>query len=1239
MHNKRKTISKCEKCNVRIPKNRPLLKCSICDTIKHFKCNGLSKKEAYEIIIRSPHWACLDCISSILPINAATEPIRARLDKCTSCNKTINPSSVISTCGWCDNRCHKSCINGGLGCKKCCNLIIPGFNHYAHEIIGESYLKNKPIFNPWNQEHLINQLGLRRDALEEQTMWSDLSSKLSNCKYSTMKNLPSNRSKSPSILSLNIRSLFKGIDKLRGLVSILQEKCDIICLCETNLKLENLPKGLENISLDGFHEPILQDPHRNSGKGGGLVIYVNENFCNSDEIDPLDMKDIIDPANEVVSNPPGEFLFIKIGPKQNNENTIISGNKKHLIIGNIYRSPSSNNCKFIERLDCHLKKLDRHKNKTIHLVGDFNVDLAKYDKDFHCHDLINKMAEYNFAQLISLPTRITDHTATIIDHVYTNQVHTQIKSFVITLDISDHLGTYVQFKTDLDYPQDDATGLPESLSKFINFRKFNAANMDKFKGLIEHETWEAVDNVTSADEKYEKFIEIYDKHYNETFELQSARRKNQRKNPKPWILPWLEDACARKNDAFYTKTVTPTPENIAQYNKLKAFTDKHVDKAKKKFYHDFFEKYQTDSKRQWSTINLLLNRNKKRNRITKIRDCDGNVATAPQTIADKFNDYFANIAGKLKEKLPQGSSNVEKYLSNGVSSSIYLEPTSDAEVSLIIENFKVKATSDLNIETIKVVNKSSPQFSRVIASVINSSLLEGVFPSALKTAKVVPIYKGGSKFDIQNYRPISLLSAFSKIYEKVMYRRIYEFLTLNNILHENQYGFRQGRSCEHALLVAQNAILSSLNKKQVSLLLLIDFSKAFDMVDHRILLDKLYHYGIRGIAHSWLSSYLSGRKQYVALNNKISATLDMQYGVPQGSILGPLLFIIYINDIPNVSKIAKFVMYADDANVLLTGKTVVDIERKFNELSKHLETWVNSNGLAFNLKKTHYMIFSKKKICDLSFTPKICNYEISKKSNARFLGVIMNDSLTWVDHIIAVKAKMSRYVGILYKLKKFLPLSARKNIFNSFVQSHLNYCSLVWGLGCKSSIEKLFTEQKKAIRALAPGFNRNFYKDGIKPCHTKRFFAENGVLTVHSVILTNILLFMFKYYNYNQYLPSSVSNIISPAAPKPDIIINNDHIDWLSDHTTGRLRNAISFKGPLFSTHYMNEIIQSCADSVTSLIPSLNAFKRRTKIFLFEQQTQGIEDEWEGKNTPLFYVPGLPRGSRNNTGNVTYTEF
>ena len=221
----------------------------------------------------------------------------------------------------------------------------------------------------------------------------------------------------------------------------------------------------------------------------------------------------------------------------------------------------------------------------------------------------------------------------------------------------------------------------------------------------------------------------------------------------------------------------------------------------------------------------------------------------------------------------------------------------------------------------------------------------------MKLARVTPIHKEGSKTNVENYRPISLLNSFSKIYEKLMHTRLFEFFELNNSLYENQYGFRSGRSCEHALLNAQNILLESLSKRQISLLLLIDFSKAFDMVEHPILLQKLEHYGIRGPALKWLESYLSNRKQFVSVNGAESSTLSIDFGVPQGSILGPLLFIIYINDIPNISEFAKFILYADDANIILTANTIEEINSQLEILIFNLQQWVASNGLALNLKK------------------------------------------------------------------------------------------------------------------------------------------------------------------------------------------------------------------------------------------------------------------------------------------------
>ena len=260
----------------------------------------------------------------------------------------------------------------------------------------------------------------------------------------------------------------------------------------------------------------------------------------------------------------------------------------------------------------------------------------------------------------------------------------------------------------------------------------------------------------------------------------------------------------------------------------------------------------------------------------------------------------------------------------------------------------------------------------------------------------------------------------------------------NQSLYDKQFGFRPGRSCEHALLVAQNDILTALNKKQSALLLLIDYSKAFDMVSHEILLYKLRHYGIRGKAHDWFRSYLSNRSQFVAIDGERSSTKSITTGVPQGSVLGPLLFILFINDLPNINSKVQFILYADDANIIITAETEAEIISILEELCRDLVQWVNINGLFLNLKKTNYMVFTRKRSSVLeNFDPYIGQVKIERKTVARFLGVLIDEKLTWSYHIAAVKAKMARYIGTLYKLKKKLPLKARLLTFNSLVQSHL----------------------------------------------------------------------------------------------------------------------------------------------------------------------------------------------------------
>ena len=969
--------------------------------------------------------------------------------------------------------------------------------------------------------------------------------------------------------------------------------------------------------VDGFHDPpLLRAPARASCKGGGLATYVNKNVCEADDLAVYEPKDVDLHSREC------ELLFLKLDKYKSI--------KKSMIICNIYRSPSRQPEKFIEFIDQMLIKVARHKNKHVLIVGDFNVDLLKYERDVNSQNLTDTMANYNFIQTVAKPTRITDHSATLIDHVYTNKISHVTSTNLVTYDLSDHLGVVTTIAVSKKY--DRTTSLPRADQGQREFRIFNNENTNKFRELINGESWEAVHIENDAQLKYDTFAKTYNEHYEAAFPLKksSTRRKHERSNPKPWILPWLEDACARKNRLYHEFIKFPSQANKVKYTKMKKFVDKHITKAKSKYYSDYFEQHKCSSRKQWQMINSLLNRNRKKISVTKLIGADGTVVNTPQDIAQNFNNFFSEIAIKLKSETaahvsaPIASTHTE-FMDVSVTNSIFITPVDQEEVMGIINKFKNKATLDTKISALKVANEHS-DFREVVACIINSSFEQGIFPEPLKIAKVVPIHKGGTKTEVGNYRPISLLPTFSKIYEKTMHSRITNFMESNNSLFDMQYGFRKSRSCEHALLAAQNCILNTLNKNEIALLLLIDFSKAFDMVDHDILLDKLFRYGIRGNTLKWMRSYLRGRRQYVTIDGKNSSESLLKFGVPQGSILGPLLFIIYINDLPNIHKLAKFILYADDANIIITGKNVHEITEQANKLCKTLSQWVHCNGLKLNVKKTNFMIFSNCKSAnqhEYSFT--IENSRIERTQSVRFLGVLLDAKLNWNQHVTAIRQKMSRHIGILYKLKSILPLSARLNIYHSLIQSHVNYCSLVWGFACKSNIETIFRAQKKGIRAVIPGFANYFYKDGKTPHHTKAAFAEYGILTIQNIIVKNALLFMYKCSRQRDQichtLPNSVVATIRNDAPTCGST-HETNKDWLETYSTRSFTRSLFFKGPLLFTDMVQ--IEMLSQSVVS-------FKKSVIKTLLVLQGGGESEEWLNQNFKLYNICGLRKSTRNLT--------
>ena len=1140
--------------------------------------------------------------------------------QCSSCLGWSYSKKNVMICTSCGKSVHSKCYRGELGCVSCCISTIPGYAITSYELNENFNSRVTQYYNPYERSSIINLIGEKTDdgRLYETNLFNDISEILSNCKYQKPMNVKNATSSELKVFSLNIRSLSKNMTYFKEEIELFS-KFDALCLNETNCCSSKLPNGMRDLEIDGFFEPIVQEPVRKSGKGGGLAIYINKRVCNPDEIEKINL-------NFEIQDTDGEFQALKI---RNFKNT-----KKSVVIVNFYRSPSSNARKFTEKLDFVLSCLDRHSRKHIAFFGDANIDLIKYEKDVNGQELVSTLEKYGFAQTVSKPTRVTDHSATLIDHVYTNHVTNVVSCNVLTLDISDHLAisTNISLRTPSSVNFCRQLQLVDRSKK--EARVFNEANHAKFKELIDGESWETISDDEDADKQYEMFYKTYMKHYDNAYPLRrnNVRRKFERADPKPWILPWLEAACNRKKSLYFDKVKNPSEKNCQTYDKMKKFCEKHVSLAKENYYKKLFVKHQDCSKKQWQIINGLLNRGKKTADHIRLKDTDGSIVSSEKAVADRFNGYFSSIAANIKTQIaarrtfdPGG---FKQYLKSPCPNSIFLSPTSSTEVHDTIRKLKNKSTLDCKIEPLKIAN-SSQNFTETFAKVINSSFTCGVFPGALKTAKVIPIHKGGSKLEVSNYRPISLLGSFSKIYEKLMHSRVLDFLDKNNSLFENQYGFRPGRSCEHALLNAQNSILHSLNKNQVSLLLLLDYSKAFDLLDHDTLLCKLEHYGIRGIAKEWFKSYLSNRKQFVSINGTYSDSKSIDYGVPQGSILGPLLFVIYINDLPGISNLAKFILYAEDANIIVSGSNLDEVLHKVNELIGSLVDWVGVNGLSLNVKKTCYMIFSRSRLNLDGFTVSIDNTVIERKTHARFLGVIVDEKLSWAEHIKTIKAKMARYIGVMYKLKRLLPVSARFQVFQSLVQSHLNFCSLVWGFASKSHIESLFIKQKQAMRTVMSGYVNYKYRDGNPPAHTKRAFENHNVLTVHSIIVKNALILLHKVKHMPSLLPKSIKELFPNNIPSL-ISTYDDCADWLSTYNNSTFRPSIFYKGPMLSITKQNTAI-----TIPSSIFSLNVFKNSAKRELIKSQSTGNDENWP--TFLLYNVPGLRQSSREGRSTIDYS--
>ena len=375
-----------------------------------------------------------------------------------------------------------------------------------------------------------------------------------------------------------------------------------------------------------------------------------------------------------------------------------------------------------------------------------------------------------------------------------------------------------------------------------------------------------------------------------------------------------------------------------------------------------------------------------------------------------------------------------------------------------------------------------------LLKIFNLSLSTGIVPNELKIAKVIPIFKTGNLQSFGNYRPISLLPCFSKVLERLVANRLNKFIDKHKILDTSQYGFRANYSTQMALIDLVDKITASLDKTNHTYGIFLDLSKAFDTTDHDILLNKMSKYGIRGTVFDWFKNYLFDRKQFVVWQNSFSSLKPVSCGVPQGSILGPILFLLYINDLPNSTNLLKFILFADDTNLFYSSKDQKEATSVINRELRSVSEWMNCNKLSVNLKKTCYMIFSNKDVVSSNIV--FNNALINQVTKTTFLGVIIDNKLSWRHHCQKIHMSISRTLGILRRVRNMLPREALFSIYNALILPQLQYGILAWGNSSQLNLNKLLVVQKKSLRVI----NRSDYR-----AHALPLFVKYNTLPLHDL--------------------------------------------------------------------------------------------------------------------------------------------
>ena len=919
--------------------------------------------------------------------------------------------------------------------------------------------------------------------------------------------LSNNNNNSFSLLHINIRSLKKNIDSLKLLLSEIKFEFKTICLTETWCNEEDA--GEDSL----FHLPQYTCIHqvRSDRRGGSVCIYVHNSLTFKKRDDLCTLSAGV------------ESLSLEI----------LNTKTKNTILNVTYRPPDGSIQEFETFFNSLLSKTT-NTNKNLVTVGDFNLNLLDYSQNNKVKNYVNKLFQHNLLPMINKPTRVSRKSISIIDHINTNfYFHSNVKSGIIKTPISDHFPVFMSAE------ENSEIFTEKNEISHIYKRIITDEKIQIFKSKIHDFDWQEVLIQTDTNKAYMSFLKILSSVYDEVFPKESIRLKT-KSILSPWITTGIRKSSKKKQKLYQKFLKRRTSENEARYIEYRKLFESIRKKAKKSYYSKQIIKHIGNIKKSWEIMKEIIGKSKVvRNNLPKLLRVN-NVNIFDKTeIANKFNQFFVEIGPNLAEKITPSKQSFETYM-NPTNTKIFAEEhLSINELKDAFFTMKSNKSPGVDEIDVNVVKKCFGTLATPLHHIFDLSLSQGIFPDSLKVAKVTPIYKKDDPTELGNYRPISVLPCFSKVLERIMYNRLYKHLKENSILYNKQFGFQKAHSTEHAILELIDKLLTRFEQNEFTLGVFIDLSKAFDTVDHSILLRKLEIYGVKGKNLSWFQSYLSNRKQCVSISsNEHTSFLKITCGVPQGSILGPLLFILYINDLKNVSKLIDPIMFADDTNLFTSHKDVRTLINITNNELKKLNDWFTANKLSLNTKKTQFSLFHKSTMKDSIplKIPKLTinDKEITRCQSVKFLGVLLDENINWKDHISTVENKISKNIGLLYRARPYLNKESMVKLYYSYIHCFLNYANLAWASTNKTNLHKIHIKQKHAIRVVA---NETRY------AHSKPLMRSLQILNIYQLNIHKTLIFMhqvnnstapsvfqekFKYPNHKYPTKFSKNNFLKP---------------------------------------------------------------------------------------------------------------